>query len=233
MEEIANLSTKSLIDIALQELVEALSLKIDNELKIFLQSFKELEHLFQVLPITNTRVQQLKGILSGIQTNAQNLALYDSITFALNARAAKWFLFNQPLKGIARIDIYDLRQANKEYGASVVDLELHKLTYQLVSIFTLDQGDFVFRSPGSDEFKIFSILKTPEEIRLHLSKPYVEQEMNSLLTWDFGVGLTETEAENELQKQRRTYRPLVLRQTILESHSEIPARMEQTDSYQS
>jgi 2'-5' RNA ligase len=47
------------------------------------------------------------------------------------------------------------------------------------------------------------------------------------------VGLTETEAENELQKQRRTYRPVVVRQTILESHSEIPRRIEENNTYQS
>jgi GGDEF domain-containing protein/2'-5' RNA ligase len=225
--------TKSLKGSTLQGLVEALSIRMDNELKIFLQSFKELENLFQVLPITDTQVQQLKRILSRIQKNAQDLALYDSITRALNARAGKWFLFNQQLKGIAKIDIYDLRQANKVYGVSVVDLELHKLAYQFMSIFTLENGDFLHRSPGSDEFKIYSLLKTPQEIRALLTKPYMDQEMNSLLTWDFGVGLTETEAENELQKQRRTYRPLVLRQTILESHSEIPARIKQGDSYQS
>lgn len=63
---------------------------MDNELKIFLQSFKELENLFQALPITETQIQQLKGFLSGIQKNAKNLALYDSITHALNARAMKW-----------------------------------------------------------------------------------------------------------------------------------------------
>jgi hypothetical protein len=225
--------TTSLKGMTLQELVESLSIKMDNELKIFLQSFKELENLFQALPITDTQVQQLKDILSGIQKNAEDLALYDSITHALNARAGKWFLIDQELKGMAKIDIYDLRQANKEFGAETVDLELHKLAYLFMSIFTLDKGDFLHRSPGSDEFKIYSMLKMPQEIRLLLTKPYADQEMNSLLTWDFGVGLTETEAENELQKQRKTYRPLVLRQTILESHSEIPARIKQSDSYQS
>jgi 2'-5' RNA ligase len=47
------------------------------------------------------------------------------------------------------------------------------------------------------------------------------------------VGLTETEAENELQKQRKDFRPMVLRQTIIESHSEIPRRIEENDSSQS
>src|SRR5688572_17793274 len=131
--------TKSFKGIALQKLVEALPVKLDNELKIFLQSFKELENLFQVLPITDTQVQQLKVILSDIQKNAINLALYDSITHALNGRAAKWFLANQEMKAIAKIDIYDLRQANKVYGASVVDLELHKLAHQFMSIFDLAQ----------------------------------------------------------------------------------------------
>lgn len=206
---------------------------MDNELKIFLQSFKELENLFHALPISESQFQQLKGILSGIEKNAKHLALYDSITHALNARAGKWLIPAEIIKGMAKIDIYDLRQANKVYGVSVVDSELHKLAYQFMSIFTIDKGDFVRRSPGSDEFRIFSTSKTPHEMKRLLSKLYANQEMDSLLTWDFGVGLTETEAENELQKQRKTFRPVVIRQTILESHSEIPRHMEESSSYQS
>ena len=206
---------------------------MDNELKIFLQAFKELENLFQALPITEEQVQHLKSFLSGIQENAKNLAIYDSITHALNARAGKWLIPGDQIKGLAKVDIYDLRQANKVFGALVVDAELHKLAYQLMSIFTLDTGDFVRRSPGSDEFRIFSTTKTPQEIKPLLSKLYATQEDDSLLTWDFGVGLTEVEAENELQKQRRTYRPVVVRQTILESHSEIPRRIEENNTFQS
>lgn len=206
---------------------------MDNELKIFLQSFKELENLFQALPITETQIQGLKEILSGILKNAKNLALYDSITHALNTRAGKWLVPEEQIKGMAKIDIYDLRQANKVYGALVVDSELHKLAFQLMSIFTLDKGDFVRRSPGSDEFRIFSTSKTPHDIKRLLSRLYGSQELDSLLTWDFGAGLTETEAENELQKQRKTFRPVVIRQTILESHSEIPRRIEENNSYQS
>ena len=227
------LRATSLNDSAFQNLLEALSIQMDDELKIFLHAFQELENLFQALPISDPQVEQLTGILSGVQKNAQDLALYDSITHALNARVGKWFVFEQPLKGVAKIDIYDLRQANKVYGASVVDLELHKLAHQLMFLFTLEQGDFFHRSPGSDEFKIYSLRKTPQEIKALLTRPYADQELNSLLTWDFGVGLTETEAEAELQKQRKTYRPLVLRQTILESHTEIPARIAQSNSHQS
>jgi GGDEF domain-containing protein/2'-5' RNA ligase len=205
---------------------------MDNELKIFLQSFKELENLFLILPMSRDQCQQLKRQLSGIQTTAKNLALYDSITHALNTRAGKWLVPEEHL-GMAKIDIYDLRQANKVYGVAVVDTELHKLAYLLMSVFTLDKGDFVRRSPGSDEFRIFSTSKTPQEIKRLLSKLHRTQEQDSLLTWDFGVGLTETEAEKELQKQRKTFRPIVLRQTILESHSEIPRRIEDNNSHQS
>jgi len=207
---------------------------MDNELKVFLQAFKELENLFQALPITESQNRLLTGLLAGLQTNAKNLALYDSITHALNTRAGKWLMPDEhTLKGLAKIDIYDLRQANKVYGALVVDSELHKLAYQLMSIFTLDKGDYVRRSPGSDEFRIFSTSKTPQDIKRLLSKLYTKQEQDSLLTWDFGVGLTETEAENGLQKQRKSFRPLVIRQTILESHSEIPRRIEENNGYQS
>lgn len=206
---------------------------MDNELKIFLQTFKELEILFQALPLTDAQFQKLRGILSGILKNAKNLALYDSITHALNSRAGKWLIPDDQVRGMAKIDIYDLRQANKVFGALVVDAELHKLAYQLMSIFTMDKGDFVRRSPGSDEFRIFSTSKTPREIRQHLSRLYARQESDTLLTWDFGTGLNETEAENELQKQRKTYRPIVVRQTILESHSEIPRRIEENNTYQS
>ena len=134
---------------------------------------------------------------------------------------------------MAKVDIYDLRQANKVYGALVVDSELRKLAFQFMSVFSLDTGDFVRRSPGSDEFRIFSTTKTPREMKSLLSRLYHRQEVDSLLTWDYGVGLTETETENELQKQRRKFRPMVLRQTIIESHSEIPRRIEENDSYQS
>ena len=206
---------------------------MDNELKIFLQSFKELENLFHVLPITEAQFQQLKDYLSGILKNAKNLILYDSITHALNARARKWLVPDEQIKGMAKIDIYDLRQANKVYGVSVVDAELHKLAFQLMTVFTPDRGDYVQRSPGSDEFRILSTSKSPQVINRLLSKLYNNQEASLLLPWDFGVGLTETEAENELQKQRKTFRPVVLRQTILESHSEIPRRIEEVNSSQS
>lgn len=200
---------------------------MDNEHKIFLQTFKELENLFRALPITEAQFQHLKNYLSGIQKNAKSLVLYDAITHAFNGRARKWLVPDDQITGMAKIDIYDLRQANKVFGISVVDSELHKLAFQLMSIFTPDQGDYVHRSPGSDEFRVLSTSKTPEMIRRLMSQIYLEQEHSLLLPWDFGVGHTETEAEAELQKQRRTYRPVVLRQTILESHSEIPRRLEE------
>ena len=206
-------------------------IKTDNEKEVFLRSFKKLENQIQVLPVSETQIQGLKSQLSGIQKTAENLALYDPLTHALNARAGEWLIPKEQIKGMAKIDIYDLRQANKVYGVAVVDSELHRLAYQLMSVFTLDKGDFVSRSPGSDEFRIFSMSKTPQEIRLLLTKAYLDQEQDSLLTWDFGTGRTETEAENNLQKQRKLFRPLVIRQTILESHSEIPRRLEGNNSH--
>jgi GGDEF domain-containing protein/2'-5' RNA ligase len=206
---------------------------MDNELNIFLQSFKEVENLFRALPITDSQFQQLKDFLSSILKNSKDLILYDSITHALNARARRWLVPDEQIKGMAKIDIYDLRQANKVYGILVVDKELHKLAFQLMSIFTQDKGDYVQRSPGSDEFRILSTSKPPQIMKNLLLKLYNDQESTLLLPWDFGVGLTETEAENELQKQRKAYRPVVLRQTILESHSEIPRRIEEVNISQS
>jgi GGDEF domain-containing protein len=202
-----------------------------NEKEIFLRLFRELENQFQTLPVSETQIQRLKGLLSGTQKIAENLALYDPLTHALNARAGEWLVPYDQIIGMAKIDIYDLRQANKVYGISVVDSELHKLAYRLMSIFTSDIGDFVCRSPGSDEFRILSTTKSPQEIRLLLTKPYLDQEAESLLTWDFGTGGTETESENNLQKQRKLFRPLVIRQTFLESHSEIPRRIEENSTY--
>jgi FOG: GGDEF domain len=204
---------------------------MDNEKEIFLRSFKDLENQFQILPVSETQIQRLKGLLSGTQKIAENLALYDPLTHALNARAGEWLVPNKHIKGMAKIDIYDLRQANKVYGISVVDSELHKLAYHLMSIFTSDNGEFVCRSPGSDEFRILSTSKSPQEIRLLLTKSYLDQERDSLLTWDFGTGSTEAESENNLQKQRKLFRPLVIRQTFLESHSEIPRRIEENSTY--
>lgn len=204
---------------------------MDNEKEIFLRSFKELENQFQILPVSATQIQRLRGLLSGTQKIAENLALYDPLTHALNARGGEWLVPYEHIQGMAKIDIYDLRQANKVYGVSVVDSELHKLTYHLMSIFTSDKGDFVCRSPGSDEFRILSTSKSPQEIRLVLTKSYLDQETDSLLTWDFGTGSTEIEAENNLQKQRKLFRPLVIRQTFLDSHLEIPRRIEENSTY--
>jgi GGDEF domain-containing protein/2'-5' RNA ligase len=206
-------------------------IKTDNEKEVFLRSFKELENQIQALPVSETYKQRMQSLFSGIQKTAESLALYDPLTHALNTRAGEWLVPNDQIQGIAKIDIYDLRQANKVYGVAVVDSELHRLAYQLMAIFTLDKGDFVRRSPGSDEFRILSMSKTPQEIRLSLTKPYLDQERDSLLTWDFGTGRTETEAENNLQKQRKLFRPLVIRQTVLESHSEIPRRLEGMSSH--
>lgn len=202
-----------------------------NEKETFLRLFEDLENQFQTLPVSETQIQRLNGLLSGTQKIAENLALYDPLTHALNARAAEWLVPYDQITGMAKIDIYDLRQANKVYGISVVDSELHKLAYRLMSIFNSDNGDFVCRSPGSDEFRILSTTKSPQEIRLLLTKPYLDQEAESLLTWDFGTGGTETESENNLQKQRKLFRPLVIRQTFLESHSEIPQRIEENSPY--
>ena len=163
---------------------------MENEKEIFLRSFKDLEDQFQVLTLAESQTQQLRDLLSGIQRTAETLALYDPITHAFNARAREWLVPGEHIQGMAKIDIYDLRQANKVYGVSVVDSELHKLAYQLMSIFTSDNGDSVHRSPGSDEFRILSTSKTPQEIRLLLTKPYLDQEAESLLTWDFGTGHT-------------------------------------------
>ena len=206
---------------------------MDKEKELFLRSFKELEHRFQNLPIAESQVQRLTGMLLTIEQTAKNLALYDPLTHALNKRGGGWLVPHEYVKGLGKIDIYDLRQANKVYGVSVVDSELHKLAYQLMSLFTIDKGDFVCRSPGSDEFRILSTSKTPQEIRLLLTKPYLDQEMDSLLTWDFGTGRNETEAENNLQKQRKLFRPVVIRQTYLESHSEIPRHIEENNTYES
>lgn len=206
---------------------------MDSELKVFQQAFKELESLFQVLQISETELRELKDLLTVLQRTAENLAVYDTITHALNARGGKWLIPSDQIKGLAKIDIYDLRQANKVYGALVVDHELHKLSYLFMSHFRQADGHFVRRNPGSDEFRIFSISRSPAQLKRMLTKLYGDQEHASLLTWDFGAGLNETEAEAELQKQRKSFRPIVLRQTILESHSEIPRRIEANTNYQS
>jgi hypothetical protein len=50
-------------------------IKAENEKEIFLRSFKELENQIQVLPVSETQIQRLKSLLSGIQKTAENLAL--------------------------------------------------------------------------------------------------------------------------------------------------------------
>src|SRR5512141_2970993 len=116
---------------------------MDFEHESFLLAFKRLENQFQRLPVADTQKEQLGQSLARIQQTAQDLALYDSLTHALNTRGRRWLVQDEQVKGLGKIDIYDLRQANKVYGVSVVDDELHKLAYQLMTVFTAAHGDFV------------------------------------------------------------------------------------------
>jgi hypothetical protein len=52
---------------------------MDNEKEIFLRSFKDLEHQFQILPIDKRQIEPLADYLSVIQKIAEDLALYDPL----------------------------------------------------------------------------------------------------------------------------------------------------------
>src|SRR5512138_3567773 len=104
---------------------------MDFELESFLLAFKKLENQFQALPVADPQRQQLQQSLARIRKTAEDLALYDSLTHALNTRGRRWLVLDEQVKGLGKIDIYDLRQANKVYGVAVVDAELHKLAYLL------------------------------------------------------------------------------------------------------
>src|SRR5512146_502742 len=111
---------------------------MDFEHESFLLAFKRLENQFQRLPVAETQREQLGQSLSRIRKTAEDLALYDSLTHAFNTRGGRWMVLDEEIKGMGKIDIYDLRQANKVYGVSVVDDELHKLAYQLMTIFSAE-----------------------------------------------------------------------------------------------
>src|SRR5687768_18031090 len=78
-------------------------MKIDNEKEIFLRSFKKLENQIEVLPVSETQIQRLKSLLSGIQKTAKNLALYDPLTHAMNTRAGEWLFRKSRSKGWQRL----------------------------------------------------------------------------------------------------------------------------------
>lgn len=160
-------------------------------------------------------------LLVRLQNQAERFATQDEVTHALNRRGEEWFVPIDKICSVAKIDLYDMRQANRVYGVSAVDKELRRLSYGLKSLFQFHLGDYVRRSGGSDEFIVLSTNKTVPQLHRILHKFHSQDKFEALIPWDFGVGISEQEAEQKLQKSRKKLRPMVIRPIVMDNHSEI------------
>src|SRR6266545_287894 len=195
------------------------TMRILNE---FRHPFQNLSRRLSELPIPIGEQTQLIADLLHIQEEAEQLATQDCVTFALNRRGAYWYTDGRPVRSVAKIDMYDMRQANKVYGVAAVDTDLRRLSYLLRQIFSRPAGDFVRRSAGSDEFLVLSTRKSIPQLRRLIHQLYQNDKHDALIPWDFGVGLSEAAADENLQMRRRRIRPTVIRQVHPDNHSEIP-----------
>ncbi len=194
-------------------------MRILNE---FRHPFQNLSRRLSELPIPIGEQTQLIADLLHIQEEAEQLATQDCVTFALNRRGAYWYTDGRHVRSVAKIDMYDMRQANKVYGVAAVDTDLRRLSYLLRQIFSRPAGDFVRRSAGSDEFLVLSTRKSIPQLRRLIHQLYQNDKHDALIPWDFGVGLSEAAADENLQMRRRRIRPTVIRQVHPDNHSEIP-----------
>jgi GGDEF domain-containing protein/2'-5' RNA ligase len=160
-------------------------------------------------------------LLLQLQNQAERFATQDEVTHALNRRGEEWFVPINKIRSVAKIDLYDMRQANRVYGVSAVDKELRRLSYSLKTLFEFDSGDYVRRSSGSDEFVVLSTNQTVLQLHRILKKFHSQDKFEALIPWDFGVGISEQEAEQKLQKSRKKLRPMVIRPIVVDNHSEI------------
>lgn len=183
------------------------------------QSFAEKLHTI-LAPMMDC--SRLLGDLRRAQDEAEQLATQDRVTYALNRRGAFWHLDNITIRSVAKIDMYDMRQANKVYGVSAVDTDLRRLSYQLRQCFPQSEGNYVRRSPGSDEFFVLSMHTSITQLRQIMRTLHRDDQSDLLIPWDYGIGTTEEAADLDLRNRRGRVRPAVLRQVRSDNHSEIP-----------
>jgi len=195
----------------------------------FNRPFDEVYKLLLELPILNSDRANLTTVFRQTQAEIEFLATHDRITLALNRRGEWWYVNPLHIKSVAKIDIYDMRQANRVYGVAAVDSDLRRISHDLRRAFPIELGAFVRRSTGSDEFYVFSTNKTVNKVRQILKKINKLTSSEGLLSWDFGVGSNGTEAEIELYQQKRLIRPMVIRQIDPDAHAELTAASVTTD----
>ncbi|MEC4887101.1 MAG: hypothetical protein SAL70_38190 [Scytonema sp. PMC 1070.18] len=187
----------------------------------FRKPFQTLERILTEFAVSLQVKPHPIDLLLRLQNQAERFATQDEITHALNRRGEEWYVPIDKIRSIAKIDLYDMRQANRVYGVSAVDRELRRLSYGLKTLFQPHTGDYVRRSGGSDEFVVISTTKTVAELHRILQKFHTQDKFEALIPWDFGVATSETEADEKLQKSRKKLRPLVIRPIALDNHSEI------------
>ncbi len=187
----------------------------------FRKPFRILEQQFTEFAVSPELRPHPVNLLRRLQTEAEIYATQEEITHALNRRGEEWYIPIDKICSVAKIDLYDMRQANRVYGMPAVDKELRRLCYGLKTLFQPSAGDYVRRSSGSDEFKVISTTKTMSQLQRILQKFCSQDKFEALIPWDFGVGTSEKEADEKLQKSRRKMRPMIIRQIIPDNHSEI------------
>lgn len=187
----------------------------------FRKPFQILEQKLTTLTIPLQFKPNPIDLLVRLQLAAERFATQDEVTHALNRRGEEWFVAIDKICSVAKIDLYDMRQANRVYGISAVDKELRRLSYGLKTLFQFHTGDYVRRSGGSDEFIVLSTNKTVPQLHRILQKFHSQDKFEALIPWDFGVGCSEEEADEKLQKSRKKLRPMVIRPIVVDNHSEI------------
>jgi GGDEF domain-containing protein len=187
----------------------------------FRKPFQILEQQLSELAVFSELRPHPVSLLRQLQTEAERYATQEEVTHALNRRGEEWYIPPDKIRSIAKIDLYDMRQANRVYGMSAVDKELRRLCYGLKTLFQAQCGDYVRRSSGSDEFKIISTSKSLSQLQRIMQKFYTQDKFEALIPWDFGVGISEKQADEKLQNSRKKMRPMIIRQIIPDNHSEI------------
>lgn len=188
----------------------------------FQAPFQELCRKILLLPLPLEIRSDIAQFIQTIQATGENIAANDSTTLALNRRGEQWFVPNEQVKSVAKIDLYDVRQANMVYGPNVVDRELRRLSCKLRQVFHNPISDFIRRATGSDEFKIVSIEKSVTHLAHLIQQLHNDDRSETLIPWDFGVGTTEEQADMDLREKRKQLRPSIIRQPAMNNLLEMP-----------
>jgi 2'-5' RNA ligase len=169
----------------------------------FNMPYARLTDTIQALGLPVTVEQQVIEQIQTVRNVVETIVTREALTGALNALGAIWYLDSANLQSVALTDMLDMHEGNARYGSVAIDEDLNRFASMLLENFPKREGFYLFRSErAGDEFKLIATKNNTAELEDKLRSVWQEDLRYGLLTWNYGVGKTDSEAHVNLYRNR-------------------------------